>query len=145
MLPLCHQHWVILFSGVLLQPNLSLESAKNRTDHLPLSWSAPTDRDNFHTQYWCFLVNLLDEEGNYCNKVLLIFILMHSYCINCCEQLVILESVQLVSNLWSLAKALVLIAHKIFQNNMVLDMSGNILFSVPCLFSLSYADICSAI
>ena len=90
------------------------------------------DRGNPCTQCWCSLVDVLGEEGNYSIEILLKFVCVCHYFGICHGQCVIPDAIQQVSNLQCKMKALLLIFHKIAQDNMVLDILCNILFPVPC-------------
>ena len=90
-----------------------------------------TDRDNLHIWCWCTFVNILHEEVIWSMKILLVLVLVCPYCSNCYGHLVTPDAIQQISNLWSWIKALVPIFHKISQDNMLLDMLGNILFPFP--------------
>ena len=100
---------------------------------LPLGRSALINTDNLHNGCECSLISVLSEDSNYCIKILLILVWVSPYCGDCCGQLVTPDDIQQVLNLPSGISAVVPIFHKVYQDNMILDMSGNILFPVPCL------------
>ena len=122
----------------------SFESAVTGAGFLLLHKFGLGDRCDLHTRCWCSLVNILGEK-DYCIEILLLLVWMNTYYGNCCEQLFTFDAIQQVWTFQPWIEAMVPIFHKISNNNMVVDMVGNILFPVYAFFSLSCINICRAI
>ena len=107
--------------------NLFFESIMVSIDLLPLCRSGLADIGTLHAWCQCSCINMLSEKGNNCVKIIC------PDCGDCYRQLVTPDAIQQVLNFRNWNEALVPIFQKVFDDNMVIDMSGNILFPVPCL------------
>ena len=85
------------------------------------------------------------EVGDNCIEILFIFVWMCPYYGDCCVQLVTTNVIQWVANFCPWIKALRPIFLKVFEGNMVLNISGYIIFSSSMLSSPHHTLISGAL
>ena len=115
LLLLCHQHWVMLFPGVLLQLYL-------------LCRSGLSNRRNIYTWCWSAFVNLLGKKGDNCVEILIIFVRICPYCSICTRKLVTPDAIQHILYFSHWIKAVVPMLLQVLMDNMHVETH---IFLVP--------------